>query len=197
MINARSDDLTYHMDTLLDMSRLQAGRLRLDIDVLPLSELIRKLTGHFDFDLRRQQRTLDIALPAEPLEVAWDAPRIERVLINLVGNALKYSPEGGAVDVRVRQLPATEGDMIELAVTDHGIGIPPAERERIFERFYRAPQAVSERFRGSGLGLYICRSVVEAHGGRIWAADAIHGGQGTSMFVVLPRQAAAGEVAEA
>jgi signal transduction histidine kinase len=91
--------------------------------------------------------------------------------------------------VRVRPLPASlpkQGE-VELAFTDYGIGIVPVERTRIFERFFRVSQVVADGFKGSGLELYICQSVVAAHGGRIWAADAIHGGPGTTMFIVLPQ----------
>jgi two-component system, OmpR family, phosphate regulon sensor histidine kinase PhoR len=190
MINARSDDLTYLIDTLLDMSRLQAGRLYLDIEPLALADLVARVVRHFDFDLRRQGRVLALDLPVAPVTVEWDGMRIERALFNLIGNALKYSPNGGVVELRARLLLQAGGELVELAVTDHGIGIPPAERELIFERFHRAPQAIADGFKGSGLGLYICRSVIEAHGGQIWAADALHGGPGTTIFALLPRRVA-------
>jgi signal transduction histidine kinase len=185
MINARSSDLAYLMDTLLDMSRIQAGRLRLELEQANLSELVARAVRHFTLDMQRQRRTIAVELPEAPVEVQWDIPRIERVLINLIGNALKYSPEGG--DVLVRARPRAAEDAIELSVTDSGIGIAPDEREQIFERFYRARQTVAEGFKGSGLGLYICRSVVDAHSGQIWAADALHGSPGTTIFAVLPR----------
>ena len=108
-------------------------------------------------------------------------------MINLIGNALKYSPAGGPVALRARYLADAGQDAVELAVTDHGIGIPPGERAQVFERFFRGRQAIADAFKGSGLGLYICRGIVAAHGGRIWAADALHGGPGTTIFVVLPR----------
>ena len=189
MINARSDDLAYLMDTLLDMSRIQAGRLRLDVEPAALSALVGRVARHFEFDLRRQKRTLAVDLPGEAIDLEWDGPRVERLLINLIGNALKYSPAGGPVELRARHLDDAGEDTIELAVTDHGIGIPPEERDRIFERFFRGRQAIADAFKGSGLGLYISQGVVAAHGGRIWAADALHGGPGTTIFVVLPRVA--------
>jgi two-component system phosphate regulon sensor histidine kinase PhoR len=185
MINARSNDLAYLMDTLLDMSRIQAGRLRLELDEATLQDLVARALRHFALDLQRQGRAIAVEQPGEPITVRWDALRIERVLINLVGNALKYSPDGGDVQVAVRQPPGA--DEIELTVTDFGIGIPPEERAQIFDRFYRARQALAEGFKGSGLGLYICRSLVAAHGGQIWAAGALHGGRGTTIYIRLPR----------
>lgn len=194
MVNARSDHLTFLMNSLLDLSRLQAGRLNLELERLPVAELVRRVAQHFDLDLQRRGRSLVVDQPAELLEVEWDSARIERVLINLVDNAIKYSPDGGAVELRIRRVEprrAGERDEIEIAVTDQGIGIPAEERERIFDRFYRMPRTIEDGFKGTGLGLYICRRVVEAHGGQIGATDALHGGDGTTVFVVLPSSAPA------
>jgi two-component system phosphate regulon sensor histidine kinase PhoR len=188
MINARSDDLRLLMDGLLDMSRIQAGRLQLDLQPLVVQNLIANVIKHFEFDLQRKQRAITCDLPSKPVEVEWDRHRIEGVLINLIGNALKYSPDGGDVNVRVQHVPHMDGisDAVEIIVTDHGIGIPPAERKRIFERFYRTPEAVEYGFRGTGIGLYITHSIINIHGGHIWADNALHEGSGTSMYVRLP-----------
>jgi PAS domain S-box-containing protein len=187
MINARSDDLAYLMDTLLDMSRIQGGRLQLDLESVLLSELIEHVLNHFEFDLKRQARAIDIELPDGPLEVRWDGLRIERMLINLFNNALKYTPNRSAIELYVQHLPAT--DELVLSVTDSGVGVAPDEREHIFERFYRTRQTIQDGIKGSGIGLYICRSVVELHGGHIWAADARHGGPGLTIYARLPRVA--------
>lgn len=186
VINARSNDLTHLMDSILDVSRIQAGRLRLELKTFAAQEPVARIIRQLDYDLQRQRRAVALDQPAEPIIVTWDQARIERVLLNLLGNAIKYSPGGGALELALRQ-PAP--DEVELIVSDHGIGIPPAERERIFERFYRVRQAIDDGFKGTGMGLYLVRNVVEEHGGRIWAADAIHGGPGTSMIVRLPVRA--------
>ncbi len=193
MINARSDDLALLMDSLLDMSRIQAGRLQLQISPVLVQDLVKHVTKHFDFDLQRKQRTITCQLPEEPLEVAWDRHRMEGVLINLIGNALKYSPDGGDIHLQAQRVmeKANQGDdAVVLTVTDHGIGIPPAERELIFQRFYRVREAVERGFRGTGIGLYISQMIVSLHGGRMWASDALHGGRGTTMHIVLPTTAA-------
>ncbi len=192
MINARSDDLALLMDSLLDMSRIQAGRLRLDPVPGVVQDLVGHVIKHFDFDLQRRQRSIQCELPNEPLEVEWDRHRMEGVLINLIGNAFKYSPDGGDVLIRVQHVldaPGFGNDAVELAVTDYGIGIPAAERENIFGRFYRVREAVEQGFRGNGIGLYTSHSIVDAHGGRIWADDALHGGPGTTMYILMPRVA--------
>lgn len=192
MINARSDDLAVLMDSLLDMSRIQGGRLQLQIEPVQVQDLVKRVSKHFDFDLQRKQRTIAYELPDQPLEVAWDRHRMEGVLINLLSNALKYSPEGGEISFAVRPVVGardSESDAVELTVTDHGIGIPVAERELIFQRFYRVREAVEHGFRGTGIGLYISHMIVSLHGGRLWAADALHGGHGTTMHVLMPYRA--------
>ncbi len=186
MINARSDELARLMDGLLDMSRLQGARLRLDLQETTLQAIVARVAGYFEFDLRRRGRTLQVDLPAESIAVRWDRARIEAVLINLVDNALKYSPDGERVILAAQRAPGAS-DVVLLTITDHGIGVPLAERERIFERFYRARQAVERGFKGTGIGLYIARSIVELHGGRIWVGDALHGGAGATFHLRLPR----------
>ncbi|HEY0736065.1 MAG TPA: ATP-binding protein [Herpetosiphonaceae bacterium] len=188
MINARSDELAYLMDALLDMSRLQGGRMWLDLDTFTIDHLITSVVKHFEFDLARRKRHLLTEIPDTPIEVTWDRIRMEGVLINLIGNALKYSPDGEDITVGVQtaSMPDDTRRWIEIMVTDHGIGIPPEERRHIFERFYRTHEAVEQGFKGTGIGLYIAHHIVELHGGRIWADAAIHGGRGTTMYVLLP-----------
>jgi two-component system phosphate regulon sensor histidine kinase PhoR len=101
---------------------------------------------------------------------------------NLLSNAIKYSPEGGRIVVSGRQTD----DYVYIAVTDQGIGIPARERDRIFDRFYRVESALSRRTQGAGLGLYLVKSVVEAHGGRIWVES--NPGRGSTFVFTLPRE---------
>ncbi|HEU4325769.1 MAG TPA: ATP-binding protein [Roseiflexaceae bacterium] len=187
MINARSDELTHLMESILDVSRIQSGRMSLELSRFSLADLADAVLLFFDFDLRRQGRTINVRLEDPAAEVVWDRQRIIRVLTNLVGNALKYSPSGGLVELSAALLSGPEGEQVELCVTDSGIGIPEEERGRIFDRFYRVPQTIADGFKGTGLGLYISRHIVEAHRGEIWAANAEHGGRGTTLHVVLPR----------
>ncbi|GAB4188296.1 MAG: hypothetical protein OHK0022_00100 [Roseiflexaceae bacterium] len=187
MINARSDELTHLMESILDVSRIQSGRLNLELSRFSLGDLSEAVLQFFDFDLRRQGRTIDVRIDEPATEVVWDRQRVVRVLTNLVGNALKYSPAGGAVALSADLLHTPTGELVQLCVTDSGIGIPPDERERVFDRFYRVPQTIADGFKGTGLGLYISRYIVEVHHGHIWAADADHGGHGTTIHVTLPR----------
>jgi signal transduction histidine kinase len=118
--------------------------------------------------------------------VAADPDRIEQVLTNLLDNAVKYSPEGAELLVRLQ--PKARGVLLE--VQDRGIGLPPGAAERIFEPFSRASNAEERQITGMGLGLYICRNIVEQHRGRIWASSQGEG-RGVLMSVWLPQPGAA------
>ena len=110
----------------------------------------------------------------------WDARRLGRVLANLVDNAVKYSPDGGAVEVEARR----GSDGVRFTVTDQGLGVPEAERGRIFEKFVRLDPHMRRGIPGTGLGLYICRELVEQMGGRIWIDD--NEGRGSTFAFELP-----------
>jgi two-component system sensor histidine kinase VicK len=99
---------------------------------------------------------------------------------NLISNAIKYSPNGGKITISGRQTD----DYAYIAVTDQGIGIPAGEQDRVFDRFYRVESPLSRRTQGAGLGLYLVKSVVEAHGGRIWVES--NQGQGSTFVFTLP-----------
>ena len=115
--------------------------------------------------------------------VSGDEARLAQVLTNLLTNAIKYSPEGGTIRVSGR----VEPDVVVIAVSDEGIGIAPAEQTRVFDAFYRIDDAPTRRTQGTGLGLYLAKAVVEAHGGRIWAdSDGVQG-QGTTMTLTVKR----------
>jgi signal transduction histidine kinase len=164
---------------LLDAQRLEQGLAIMDLAPADLGTVAAAVHAR-----HREAGRLAAAYarPDEPSMVAVDLPRIEQVIENLLENARKY----GAADQPPELHVWIEGDEVRLAVVDHGQGIPESERERIFERFYRPTNAQGADDTGMGLGLYICRRIVEDHGGRIWA-DATPGG-GATFTVALPRQ---------
>jgi signal transduction histidine kinase len=112
--------------------------------------------------------------------IPGDRDRLQRVLINLLDNALKYTPESGVVEINT----AVVNGAIEISVRDHGPGIQEPDIHKIFDKFYRARDGISEKTHGSGLGLTIARGIVEAHGGRIWAESQF--GEGATFRFVLP-----------
>jgi signal transduction histidine kinase len=174
-IDAQSMKLDSLITQLLDLSRIEAGKLSLDTQVVDLSTVVTDVVAAAQ--ARTSAHRLVVDAPA-PIVACLDPLRIEQVLVNLVNNAIKYSPDGGAIDVGVTQ----HGEVAQVAVRDHGLGIPPEYREHIFDLFYQA-HARSHRS-GMGLGLYISRHIVDLHGGFITADFPADGG--TRFVVTLP-----------
>ena len=178
-IEEEADRLNHLVGNVLYVSRIQAGGLTMERGELDLSEMTRSVVRRFH--ARSPDRKISARFPAETPLVYADRGRIEEVLLNLLDNAGKYSPRGE--DIRVRG-QVTDDEVI-VSVTDAGQGIPLREQERIFERFQQLDNSASRRAPGTGLGLYICRAIVEAHGGRIWVQSEL--GVGSTFFFSLPR----------
>lgn len=178
---------------LLDLARLEANQLELRQQPCDLAAIARTVFAHTEtlFALKEQRATLSVALAACP--VVGDALRLEQVISNLLANAQQYTPEGGAIHVALVPAetlhdtgpcgPEPAGRAVALGVRDSGPGIPPEERELIFERFGRG-SAGRRRSGGTGLGLYIARSVVERHGGCLWVGENADGG--STFWCLLP-----------
>jgi signal transduction histidine kinase/GAF domain-containing protein len=167
------------IEDLLDVTRLQAGRLSLHIEPADLVALVKRIVARLQ--LTTEQHTFSIHTTLEYLVVAIDARRIEQVLGNLLSNAIKYSPMGGPVVVNISSDVETQSALI--SIRDRGIGIPVQQQARLFGRFERADNARTYGIGGTGLGLYLCRELVERHGGRIWF-ESIEG-EGTTFSVSL------------
>jgi PAS domain S-box-containing protein len=178
-INLEADKLTELIEQLLDLSRLESGTLRIVPEEQPLTAIVDASMA--PLRALSADHQLVVTLP-EDLPPVWaDAQRIGQVLANLVNNACKFSPSG----TRISLSAARQGEEIRMDVTDEGTGIAPEERERVFESFYQTSQEGNRRRpRGVGLGLAICRGLVEAHGGRIWVRD--RPGPGTTISFTLP-----------
>lgn len=181
--NART--LLKQVDDLLDVSKLEAGGVSASWGKLDLAELVRLSASHFDALAAERGMAFSVEAPAS-LPAEADADKLERVLLNLVGNAFKFTPAGG----RIRVTLSADAARARVEVADSGPGIPEAERERVFERFRQLDAPLTRRFGGIGLGLAIARDFVTLHGGRIQAGDAPEGG--ASMTFELPLQAPPG-----
>lgn len=180
-IDHASDRLAALVRDLLDVSRISSGNAPvLRLRTLDLTDLVREVVGRYQEQLSGTGHLL-LDIVGTPGTVSADPDRIEQVLTNLLDNALKYSPDVAELHVRVQ--PMARGLLLE--VQDHGIGLPPAAAERIFEPFSRATNAEQLQITGMGLGLFICRNIVEQHHGRIWARSAGEG-TGTLISVWLP-----------
>jgi signal transduction histidine kinase len=180
-LGVAADRLAALTGDLLDVSRLRLGRLPFAPGPLDLAALVRE--GAERLGQRGGAHPLLLDVPDGDWMVEADAGRVEQVLANLLDNAVKYSPDGGPITLRMRR----EGDGVRLEVRDQGIGLSPGAEEAIFEPFGRGANAARAHIPGMGLGLHICRGIVERHGGRIWASSAGEG-QGTTFAVWLPAQ---------
>ncbi len=182
-VAGNSERLLVLIDDLLTLSRVQEDGLGLRDKLVDLCEVVSTGCAVVAPGAERARVVLVIDVPAEPAPFLGNREMLERVVINLVGNAIKFTPAGGRVDVGLSSGP--EGSMI--TVTDTGIGIPPEEQARLFTRFFRSSLAQAQAIPGSGLGLSIAYSVVGQHGGTMRAESVP--GQGTTFFVDLPAPA--------
>jgi len=175
-IHEEAERLNRRVRNLLDMTRFEGGAVKLDLEWQSLEEVVGAALSRLE--TRLSGRAVEVDLPVDLPLVRCDAVLIEQVLVNLVENALKYSPAGTPLGVSAQE---KEG-LVIVRVTDRGPGIPPGEQERIFEKFYRAVRRGDPG--GVGLGLAICRAIVSAHGGRIWAEN--RDGGGAAVHFALP-----------
>lgn len=185
VIEEEADQLTDLIDNLLEASRLQAGTFKLDLaDNVCLASMARNTAKKFALQTENHQFAVDFEdiFP----EIVGDERRLTQVLNNLVSNAIKYTPDGGTIRLAGEATP----DYVTLSVKDQGIGIPPHERHRIFQKFSRLDNALSRKTEGTGLGLFLTKAIVEAHGGRIWFTNNNEVNEdepGTTFTFALPR----------
>lgn len=181
--DSEADRLTQLIDDLLDTSRIDAGKMTFTWEELDVRELVEQVLHTMRPQIADQQLTVQVSLPEQAPAVRGDRQRLIQILTNLIGNALKFTPPGGRVDITATVAP---GKLV-VSVADTGIGIPPHALDHIFERFYqvdRGEQADAPDASGAGLGLAITRQLVELHGGRIWAQSAP--GAGATFTFTLP-----------
>jgi len=150
------------IDDLFELSRIEAGEISWSLRQVELGELIGETVAAMRAPAEERGVHLAAELPAPGVAAEADAEKVQRVLFNLIQNAIRHTPADGSVTVRARP----HGDEVEVEVADDGEGIPPGDGERVFEAFYRGDASRGED--GAGLGLAISRAIVEAHGGRIW-----------------------------
>ncbi len=180
VIEDETDRLTHLIDSLLTASKLQAEGIRLStVDAVDMVRLAERVVEGFRTQTTKHQLVLGFP-PDMPL-VRGDEARLRQVLDNLIGNAIKYSPDGGQVKISGGYDP----QVVTISVSDEGVGIPADEQEHVFERFYRVDDALSRQTQGTGLGLYLAQAVVKAHGGMISVES--QPGKGSTFHFTLPR----------
>jgi PAS domain S-box-containing protein len=178
VIEEEADRLAELIENLLAASKLQAEGMRLNLDDVNLPVIVEQSIERF------QTQTTHHTLSADFQEnfpiICGDATRLRQVLDNLISNAIKYSPKGGAITIR----GTYDDKSVLMTVSDQGPGLPPDQLDRVFERFYRVDNALTNNTQGTGLGLYLAHAVITAHGGRIWASN--NPGGGATFSFILP-----------
>lgn len=175
-IDAQVSRLSRLVDDLLDVTRFARGQFELTRRQMEMEPLLDDIVSRYRMIAPDHEIALDVR--DIPREGYWDRDRLEQVLSNLLGNAIKYSPDGGTITVRARR----DGGRMVVSVLDEGVGIPEEEQTHLFERFYRS--AGTNDVKGLGLGLYVTRRVVEAHGGEVGVRSTV--GKGSEFFFTLP-----------
>jgi signal transduction histidine kinase len=163
---------------LLDLSRIETGQLSIERGLVDLNALTRRLVE--DTQPTSDRHAIEFRGADQPLMLLGDELRLEQVVQNLIQNAIKYSPSGGAITVLVER----NGASASLHVTDQGIGIPAPALPQLFRRFYRAPNAEAQHISGMGIGLYVVKEIVELHGGAVKVVS--QEGQGSTFTISLP-----------
>ncbi len=203
MINTHADRLHNLVEDILDLSRIESGALPLETGVYPIQEMINSVVGQIRPMAKEKTLTIEINIKKN-VQVQCDRKLIEQALINLLDNAVKYTPEGGKIWIQTRDFKHVENDRenrrnrpeenenqtrtrrIALEVKDTGIGVPLSDMDRIFERFYRVDKGRSRAMGGTGLGLSIVRHIMDAHGERVYVES--EQGKGSTFGLTLPKK---------
>jgi PAS domain S-box-containing protein len=180
IVQSQTEHLERLVSDLLDLSRVQWGKLDLQYSGFFLADILTECVNSIQASAEQHTIFLDVAI--QDTSIVADKERVAQVIGNVLDNAVKYSPQGGQITVRLGEM---DGDYL-ISVTDQGIGINPKYLDHIFERFYRVRNPASNQFAGIGLGLYVTRAIIEQHGGRIWVAN--NQGIGSTFSFTLPRK---------
>jgi len=180
IVKENSDRLVELINEMLDISRIESGRVHLKVEPLDMAESVRGAVDTFRAVLSQSGRTITMSVSDNLPQVAADRDRVGQVLINLISNAFKYSPGGGEITVTARH----EGDFVSVSVTDQGLGISREDQKRLFTKFYRVDSAMTREIGGTGLGLSICKTILELLGGSIGVKSTA--GKGSTFWFKLP-----------
>ena len=182
-IKSNTDRLSRLINDLLDLSRIESGRVEVRPTRLPLTALAEEVAEHLK--PLATEKLIRIEVPcSDPSATAWaDRDKVTQVLVNLIGNAVKFTPPEGKVTV---VLEKNDNDYVQISVADTGPGILPEETNKIFSKFYQVTNIAKQKPRGSGLGLAISKALVEMHGGKIWVESEV--GRGSTFYFTLPAQ---------
>ncbi|MDO8661630.1 MAG: ATP-binding protein [Candidatus Omnitrophota bacterium] len=179
-INRHSDELVHMVNELLDISRIESGKVAMRTEICGLKEIAAKVEDLLAGQLKERKLYLNIGINPEANSVLADCTQIERVLINLIGNAMKFTPPEGKITIRSLKTDK----MVQVDVIDTGCGIPEEAHQAIFDEFYRVDNTINQEVKGTGLGLALVKHIIEAHSGKIWVTSAP--GAGSTFSFALP-----------
>ncbi|MEI6438004.1 MAG: GAF domain-containing sensor histidine kinase [Candidatus Omnitrophota bacterium] len=181
-INTHSDNLVKLINDLLDIARIESGRVEMKTAPQPIKPMLNNINDLLTPQLSAKTLTLHVQVQADAPDIEFDASQIERVFINLISNAIKFTPPHGTITINV--IPQWDKKNLLCEVADTGIGIRKDDVARVFDEFYRVDNEINMNVKGTGLGLALARNIVEAHGGKIWVTSEL--GTGTMFHFTLP-----------
>jgi two-component system phosphate regulon sensor histidine kinase PhoR len=181
VIQKHADRLTKIVEDLLALSKIESKEFYLKWEHFPLSDLIDDVLDFVKEAAQKKKISISRSIIPSFLEAMGDRNYLEQVFVNLLDNAVKYTPEGGEISISAVEKGERE---IQVSIQDNGIGIPQEDLSRIFERFYRVDKGRSQELGGTGLGLSIVKHIIQAHGGRVWAESQL--GKGSTFYFALP-----------
>lgn len=180
-VHRQSKRLAALINDLLDISRIESGRIQMEQAPISILDIVAQRIDEIRPQADEKSIQLDLTVPESVPQIFGDEARMGQVFTNLIGNAIKFTPNNGEVSVKVE----ADGNLLHVEVIDTGPGIPPEERQKIFDKFYQLSDISTRQQGGSGLGLSISKSIVEAHGGKLWIDDG-NQGKGSNFQFVLP-----------
>jgi len=186
-INTHSDNLVSLINNLLDIARIESGRQEMKFGIYKIKDMVDNVTDLLSPQMTAKGIKLQLDIPKEIVEIYADSSQIERVLINLLSNSIKFTPQNGTITVQAS--PVLDKGFVSLGVSDTGIGIPASEIQKLFSEFYRVDNEINQNVKGTGLGLVLAKNIVQAHRGKIWVQSKV--GTGTTFYFTLPVSQAA------
>jgi len=180
IIYRESDRLAKLIDDLLDLSRIESGKMSMVFIPIEIAPVVKRSAGVLEKLAREKSIKIEADIPSDLPKVLADENRLSQVLLNLIDNSVKYTPDGGLVKISV----LLQDKYLQVDIADTGIGIPQEDLPRIFERFYRVDKARSRQFGGTGLGLSIVKHIVQGHGGQVWVKSEV--GRGSTFSFTIP-----------
>jgi signal transduction histidine kinase len=178
-INRHSDELVHMVNDLLDISRIESGKSNMKIETLELTPVVDKIADLLGEQFKNKNISFESTIPGDCRKILADHSQLERILINLLGNAIKFTPENGKISINAQRLDK----IIQINVSDTGFGIPLDAQENIFEEFYRVDNTINQEVKGTGLGLTLVKHIIEAHKGKIWVKSSL--GEGSTFSFTL------------